>query len=99
MSRGPYTCTELGVCQERFPPCGGCCMVHDASAMPTGHHGFAPGVIERHTAPRSRSGLATVGRWVAYLALAAVACAGVMAMAYGLGHALVRFGVLAGGVL
>ena len=40
-ARKPYTCAELGVCQNRQPACVGCTVHSDPQPMR-----FAPGVIE-----------------------------------------------------
>lgn len=39
------SCADLGVCQNRLPPCDGCDTLH---YLPTGmqYHPFAPGVID-----------------------------------------------------
>lgn len=57
----PRTCHELGVCQDRPPPCSHTCRLGAESArvdtkhLPHGGYYFAPGVIEngsRHKARR-----------------------------------------------
>jgi hypothetical protein len=48
------SCAELGVCQNRLPPCDGCDTLH---YWPTGmtYHPFAPGVIDMGEADRAES--------------------------------------------
>lgn len=49
----PRSCDELGVCQERFPTCGGCMSQHNTDRMtagfatgPSPRYDFAPGVVQ-----------------------------------------------------
>jgi hypothetical protein len=52
------SCDALGVCQQRFPACGGCLASHDTARMtervatgPQPRYSFAPGVVEGYRAP------------------------------------------------
>lgn len=52
------SCDDLGVCQERFPRCGGCMNSHDTTRMkaafatgPELRHDLAPGVVEGYKIP------------------------------------------------
>ena len=50
-ARTERSCDELGICQERYPRCGGCLARHDTADMDGAAfaHGptLAPGVVER----------------------------------------------------
>jgi hypothetical protein len=53
-ARTERSCDELGVCQERYPRCGGCLVRHDTAGMGNAFaHGpqLAPGVVEGYRVP------------------------------------------------
>lgn len=54
-ARTERSCDELGICQERYPRCGGCLARHDTADMDGAAfaHGptLAPGVVEGYRVP------------------------------------------------
>lgn len=88
------SCDELGLCQNRKPPCPGCTW-HDTSLLEKGAYHFAPGVIEGGPAKPSllrRWGIRNGARWVGVGCLAATVLA---SCAYNVGYlSVVLWGAL-----
>lgn len=86
---GQRSCDELGLCQERFPACGGCSTSHNTERMtaayasgPQPRYDLAPGVIEGYRpgflgTPAQRRELKRLGLstlwWAGWSSLAGVA--------------------------
>lgn len=84
-SHKPRSCDELGLCQNRKPPCAGC-TCDDTSPLGHGVYNFAPGIIEGGPVKPSmlrRWGLRNVARWVGVGCLAATVLA---SCAYNVGY-------------
>lgn len=85
------SCDELGMCQNRKPPCPGCTW-HDTSLLAKGVYHFAPGIIEG--APSKppllrRWGIRNGVRWTAVACLAGLSLA---SCAYSAGYLSVMLG-------
>lgn len=67
------SCDQLGLCQNRKPPCPGCTW-RETALFDKGVHHFAPGVIDAGPAKRPllrRWGVRNGARWVGVWCLAA----------------------------
>ena len=94
-SHKPRTCDELGLCQNRKPPCPGCAC-HEAGLLGHGVYHFAPGIIQGGPAKPPllrRWGVRNGARWVGVACLAGVSLA---SCSYNAGY---LFAMLVGGGL